>query len=137
MEESLGKSSKSTGLKRLVIILAALFIGTILYFIIVYRFTPSWLVGQEVTATDKFVEITASDLDKFPNLEKFIKNARRNTGEAASVLIRGSHGQGTRLQDFLNQSDESSLSSFPYVIKFENKFYGLDIIYQFKSPIIL
>lgn len=136
--EEISEEVKNLGFNRLVVILVLLCLGVILYFIVSYFFTPSWIVGEEVERTLIFIDINDGHLGKFANLEKFVKNAQRNTGLKAAVLIRGSRGQGTRLEDFLRVNpSQLTTPPFPYVIKYGNKFYGLDIIYQFKSPIAL
>lgn len=136
-QEILGKHS---GLKWLTIILAAVLTAVVLYFIIAARFTPSWILGEEVADPRQAIEINKTDLTAYPNLEKFIKNIARNTSngeKGVQVLIKGTKGEGGRLKNFLNARSMVSNSTYLYVVKYDNKYYGLDIIFQFKSPWVL
>lgn len=139
MSEILGRANQS-GLKWLVIIGAAVFIAIVCYFVVIQRFTPSWLVGEELVSADQYVEISPADLGIYPNLAKFIKNMSRNSEDpkqGVQVLIRGSHGEGRRLKRFLESRPPIKNSKFPYAIKYGGKYYGIDIIFQFKSPWVL
>lgn len=126
--------------KRLIIWLIIILIVVVLYFVIAARFTPSWILGEEVAGPKPAIEIHETDLEAYPNLAKFIRNITRNTlsGEkGVQVLIKGTNGEGDRLKSFLSARFALGNSTYPYVIKYGDKYFGLDIIFQFESPWVL
>lgn len=125
--------------KRLIIWLIIILIVVVLYFVITARFTPSWILGEEMEGSSAAIEIQKADLRAYPNLGKFITNITRNTqnGEkGVQVLIKGTNGDGARLKKFLSTKGTAN-STYPYIIKHDSKYYGLDVIFQLKSPWVL
>jgi hypothetical protein len=111
-----------------------------LYFVITARFTPSWVLGEQLEGPKSAIDIHEAELAAHGNLAKFISNITRNTSsgeQGVQVLIKGTNGEGKRLKEFLEQSHGAQDSAYPYVIKYADRYYGLDIIFQFKSPWIL
>ncbi len=138
--EAVAGGEKKYVLKWLGVVIALAVFGTVLYFIIVARFTPSWVLGEQIEDPKQAIEIHEADVAVYPNLEKFIKNITRNTSngeKGVQVLIKGTNGDGRRLENFLDTRLAVSNSTYPYVIKYGDKYYGLDIIFQSKSPWVL
>lgn len=138
MEQEL--EMKRSGFVWLMIVLVAILAATALYFVITSKFTPSWILGEHIAESKQAIEIHEADLAAYPNLEKFIKNIIRNTSngeKGVQVLIKGTNGEGGRLKNFLSARSAVANSSYPYIVKYDDKYYGLDIIFQFKSPWVL
>lgn len=127
------------GRKTLFAVIILLLVGVSLYFTITAFFVPSWLLGEEVDAQTQYLEIQQKDLDNYPMLQKFLTAAARNPEppkKGISTLIRGTSFEGKELQKFFKSTRGSSNIPYPYRIKFHDKYYGLDMLFQFRSPLI-
>lgn len=81
--------------------------------------------------------ITDDDLSQLPILQKYLNNfSKVNESEGdLAVLVRGTNGQGRRLKTFLESRQQLEDGSFyPYYIKYRDRYFGLDVIYQFWKP---
>lgn len=124
-------------IKRIAIFFVLAVVAAAIYFAVTLRFTPGWVMGQELERGGNYTVITDEDLSQLPILQKFLNNFSKvseSEGNLA-VLVRGTNGQGRRLKDFLEFRQQlQGGSSYPYYIKYRDRYFGLDIIYQFWKP---